>query len=121
ASPAGATSQLPPAPERGGAGGGGDIARRGASGVSAGGKTYQLLRGDSHRHTEISFDGAGDGPLIDMFRYAIDAAGQDWICAGDHDNGGGRAYTWWLIQKLDHALHERPQFVPMFGYVRTVR
>ena len=40
-----------------------------------------------------------------MFRYAIDAAGMDWIGNGDHDNGGGREYTWWLIQKLTDAYH----------------
>jgi hypothetical protein len=89
--------------------------------AKVGGKTYQLLRGDYHRHTEISPDGGGDGPLIDMFRYALDAAAQDWICAGDHDYGNGREYTWWQIQKLDDAFHIGPQFVPIFGYERSVR
>jgi hypothetical protein len=56
-----------------------------------------------------------------MFRYAMDGAAQDWMCAGDHDNGGGREYTWWQIQKLDDALHVGPQFVPIFGYERSVR
>src|SRR5207253_1756019 len=66
-----------------------DVARIRAFRVRSGGKSYQVLRGDYHRHTEISGDGAGDGPLIDMFRYAMDGAAQDWMCAGDHDNGGG--------------------------------
>src|SRR5262249_25550675 len=35
-------------------------------------KKYQLLRGEYHRHTEISWDGGPDGSLEDMFRYAID-------------------------------------------------
>ena len=43
--------------------------------IEAGGKTYRLLRGDFHRHTEISQDGGSDGALEDMWRYAIDAAG----------------------------------------------
>jgi hypothetical protein len=85
-----------------------------------GGVTYQLVRGDYHRHTEISFDGGGDGSLSDMFRYAIDAASQDWICAGDHDYGTGREYTWWQIQKHDDAYHTGPQFVPIFGYERSL-
>ncbi len=67
--------------------------------VEAAGKTYRLLRGEFHRHTEISADGGADGSLEDMWRYAIDAAGLDWIGDGDHDNGGGKEYTWWLVQK----------------------
>src|SRR5207237_595459 len=45
--------------------------------VDSGGKKYQLLRGEFHRHTEISWDGGADGSLEDMFRYAIDAAALD--------------------------------------------
>src|SRR5262245_20471981 len=56
-----------------------------------------------------------------MFRYAIDAAGMDWLCAGDHDYGGGREYTWWQIQKLDDAFHLPRGFTPVFGYERSVR
>ena len=40
-----------------------------------------------------------------MFRYAIDAAAMDWIGNGDHDNGAGREYSWWLIQKFTDAYH----------------
>ncbi len=43
--------------------------------IETGGKKYQLLRGEFHRHTEISWDGGADGSLEDMFRYAIDARG----------------------------------------------
>ena len=67
--------------------------------TKAAGKTYQLLRGEFHRHTEISADGGADGSLEDMWRYALDAAHLDWIGNGDHDNGGGKEYTWWIIQK----------------------
>jgi hypothetical protein len=88
--------------------------------VAAGGKTYQLLRGEFHRHTEISWDGGPDGSLEDMFRYGIDAAAMDWIGNGDHDNGGGREYSWWLIQKLTDAYHVPGRFTPMFTYERSV-
>ena len=71
--------------------------------IEAGGKKYQLLRGEFHRHTEISWDGGPDGSLEDMFRYAIDAAAMDWIGNGDHDNGAGREYSWWLMQKFTDA------------------
>jgi hypothetical protein len=87
--------------------------------IKAGGKTYQLLRGEYHRHTEISWDGAPDGSLEDMFRYAIDAAQMDWIGNGDHDNGAGREYSWWLTQKFTDAYHSKA-FTTMFTYERSV-
>lgn len=87
--------------------------------VEAGGKTYRLLRGEFHRHTEISWDGGPDGSLEDMFRYAIDAAGMDWIGNGDHDNGAGREYSWWLTQKLTDAYLNAGRFTPMFSYERS--
>jgi hypothetical protein len=88
--------------------------------VEAGGKKYQLLRGEYHRHTEISWDGGADGSLEDMFRYAIDAAAMDWIGNGDHDNGAGREYPWWLTQKFSDAYHVPDHFTPMFTYERSV-
>jgi hypothetical protein len=88
--------------------------------IEAGGKKYQLLRGEFHRHTEISWDGAPDGSLEDMFRYAIDAASMDWIGNGDHDNGSGREYSWWLIQKYSDAYRINERFTPMFTYERSV-
>lgn len=86
----------------------------------AGGRKYRLLRGDFHRHTEISWDGGPDGSLEDMFRYGIDAAAMDWIGNGDHDAGAGREYSWWLIQKLTDAYHVKDRFTPMFTYERSV-
>src|SRR5262249_45990967 len=88
--------------------------------VEAGGKKYQLLRGEFHRHTEISWDGGPDGSLEDMFRYAIDAAAMDWIGNGDPDSGAGREYSWWLIQKFTDAYHVPERFTPMFTYERSV-
>ncbi len=69
------------------------------------GKELQILRGEFHRHTEISGDGGGDGALEDMWRYGIDVAAMDWIGNGDHDNGAGREYTWWLTQKTTDVFH----------------
>jgi hypothetical protein len=88
--------------------------------MEVGGSKYQLLRGEYHRHTEISWDGGPDGTLEDMFRYAIDSAGMDWIGNGDHDNGAGREYSWWLVQKLTDAYHVKNHFTPMFTYERSV-
>ncbi|MBM4050931.1 MAG: hypothetical protein FJ279_38030, partial [Planctomycetes bacterium] len=64
--------------------------------VQLGSETLRLMRGEFHRHTEISGDGGGDGPLLDMWRYGLDAAYMDWIGNGDHDNGNGREYSWWI-------------------------
>jgi hypothetical protein len=89
--------------------------------IEAGGKKLQLLRGEFHRHTEISWDGGPDGSLEDMFRYAIDAAALDWIGNTDHDSGAGREYAWWLIQKYTDAYHVPATFTPMFSYERSVR
>ena len=55
-----------------------------------------------------------------MFRYGIDAAAMDWIGNGDHDNGAGREYSWWLIQKFTDAYHVKDRFTPMFTYERSV-
>jgi hypothetical protein len=97
-----------------------DVKRIRAYRIEAGGKKYQLLRGEFHRHTEISWDGGADGSLEDMFRYAIDAAALDWIGNGDHDNGAGREYSWWLTQKLSDAYHIKDRFTPIFCYERSV-
>lgn len=97
-----------------------DIGRLRTFKLTLGGKTYTLMRGEFHRHTEISADGGGDGSLEDMWRYALDAADLDWIGNGDHDNGSGREYTWWLTQKTTDIFHHPPKFVPMFSYERSV-
>ena len=89
--------------------------------ATVGGTELQLMRGEFHRHTEISGDGGGDGPLVDAYRYLIDAADMDWAGCCDHDNGAGREYTWWLEQKLTDAYHLGERYVPMFAYERSVR
>jgi hypothetical protein len=84
------------------------------------GQRLQLVRGDFHRHTEISFDGRNDGPLIDGYRYLIDAASLGWAGCCDHDNGEAREYTWWLTQKFTDAYLLGSKFIPMFYYERSV-
>jgi hypothetical protein len=86
-----------------------------------GGQDLRLLRGEFHRHTEISGDGGRDGPVIDAYRYFLDAAYMDWGGTGDHDNGGGREYSWWIQQKLADAYKLDGKFIPMFTYERSVR
>ena len=95
-----------------------DVARMRSYRIAAGGKSYRFLRGDFHRHSEISQDGGSDGALEDMWRYAIDAAQFDWMGNEDHDNGGGKEYTWWLVQKTTD-IYNGPSLVTMFTYERS--
>ena len=79
-----------------------------------------VVRGEFHRHSEISMDGANDGTLLDQWRYLIDAAGLDWAGCCDHDNGGGREYSWWIEQKLTDIFYTPGRFAPLFSYERSV-
>jgi hypothetical protein len=87
--------------------------------ASAGGD-LKIVRGEFHRHSEISMDGGGDGSIIDQFRYTLDAGALDWVGCCDHDNGAGREYTWWLTQKLADVFYSPGSFTPMFSYERSV-
>ncbi len=87
--------------------------------VTIGGKTLRLWRGEFHRHTEFSSDGGGDGSIFDMWRYAIDLASLDWIGNGDHDNGNGREFSWWMIQKTTSLMTVPGAFTPMYSYERS--
>ncbi|HVJ68424.1 MAG TPA: hypothetical protein VM510_10590, partial [Caulifigura sp.] len=89
--------------------------------VTLGNETLRIWRGEFHRHTELSPDGGGDGGLLDMWRYAIDAASMDWIGDGDHDYGNGREYSWWTTQKAVTLFTLPGSFVPIYSYERSVR
>ncbi len=97
-----------------------DIARVRDYRSNVGGRDLRITRGEFHRHTEISGDGGNDGPLEDMWRYAIDVANMDWLGCGDHDNGGHREYPWWLTQKTTDAFHLPGVFEPPFTHERSV-
>ena len=87
--------------------------------VQAGAKTYKIYRGDLHRHTEISLDGAGDGTLWDAYRYAMDAAGLDFVVVTDHQSGA-QEYTWWRIEKASDMFHVPGFFTAVYGTERSV-
>jgi hypothetical protein len=80
----------------------------------------KIARGEFHRHSEISMDGGLDGSLIDQWRYILDAASLDWVGCCDHDNGGGREYSWWTTQKLTDVFYTPGKFAPLFNYERSV-
>jgi hypothetical protein len=87
------------------------------------GKPHRIVRGDLHRHTEMSWDvGPGnDGSYLDFYRYMIDVAAMDFGGLTDHQGGGHYAYWWWLTEKSADMYYLQPRFVPLYGYERSVR
>jgi hypothetical protein len=83
-------------------------------------RNLRIVRGEFHRHSEISGDGGNDGTLFDQWRYILDAAALDWVGCCDHDNGGGREYSWWITQKLTDVFYTPGKLVSMFSYERSV-
>ena len=88
--------------------------------VNVGGRPHQIVRGDFHRHTELSWDGGGaqDGSLQDFYRYMIDAASMDFGASTDHQ-GGAWPYWWWYTNKMTDMYHVPGTYVPIFGYERS--
>ncbi|MEK7404958.1 MAG: hypothetical protein AAB225_07605 [Acidobacteriota bacterium] len=100
--------------------------------VQLGGQTYKIVRGDLHRHTEISMDGAIDGSLWDLYRYALNAVAFDYIAVTDHNYGAwldtdepesrntDDEYQWWRTQKSCDIFHAPGRFVPLYGFERSI-
>jgi hypothetical protein len=88
--------------------------------IEAGGRTYRIYRGDIHRHTDISGDGVGDGSLMDLHRYGLDAAAFDFIFVTDHNMGDDKEYPWWRTQKANDLYTVPNAFISMYGYERSV-
>jgi hypothetical protein len=97
-----------------------DVARIRNYSIKAGDKTYKIQRGDMHRHTDVSADFKYDGSLIEVYRYALDAAGFDYIVPTDHQTGFDQEFTWWQDEKLVDLFHTPGSFTPMFGYERSL-
>jgi len=81
---------------------------------------YQLLRGDLHRHTELSWDEGGvkDGSLQDFYRYMIDVAAMDFGANTDHQ-GGVWPYWWWYSLKMTDMYHLPGTYTSLFSYERS--
>ena len=89
--------------------------------TSVHGRPVQIVRGDFHRHTELSWDGGGgnDGNLQEFYRYMIDAAAMDFGASTDHQ-GGAYPYWWWYSQKMTDMHHLPGNYTSIFGYERSV-
>lgn len=86
-----------------------------------GGKTYRLVWGDLHRHTDISNCRTGfDGCIVEHYRYAYDLAGLDFLGTSDHTDAGKiySSYEWWHTQRQVDAFHAPGRFVSLYAYER---
>jgi hypothetical protein len=95
--------------------------------MTARGKTYTLLLGDAHRHTDIRGHSGVDGSVWDTYRYAIDAAQLDWLGTADHNEvmggrwpDGLRDYQWWYTQKMVDLMSHPPVFLGMYSYEHSL-
>ncbi len=88
--------------------------------VQHNGKTYSIYRGDLHRHSDISIDGAHDGSLLDAYRYAHDAAALDFLGMSNHVDGLLDAYDWYRNKKVADLFQVRGAFTTFYGYERSV-
>jgi hypothetical protein len=95
--------------------------------MTAAGKTYHLLMGDAHRHTDIRGHSGVDGSVLDTYRYAIDAAQLDWLGTSDHNEVTGgkwpdglRDYQWWTVQKTVDLMTHGPTFIGVYSYEHSL-
>ncbi|HBJ87034.1 MAG TPA: hypothetical protein DDZ88_24885 [Verrucomicrobiales bacterium] len=89
-----------------------------------GGKTYRLVWGDLHRHTDISNCRTGfDGCIVEHYRYAYDLAGLDFLGTSDHTDIGKiySPYEWWHTQRQVDAFHAPGSFASLYAYEREQR
>lgn len=89
--------------------------------ISVGREGLQIVRGDLHRHTELSQDQGGmdDGSLPEFYRYMIDAAAMDFGASTDHQ-AGGTDYWNNVTQKLADMYHFPERFSTLYGYERNL-
>jgi len=86
-----------------------------------GGKTYRLVWGDLHRHTDISNCRTGfDGCVMEAYRYAYDLAGLDFLGTSDHTDiaKAYSPYEWWHTQRQVDVFHAPGSFASLYAYER---
>jgi hypothetical protein len=100
-----------------------DLERIHAYRANLDGRSLHIVRGDMHRHTDESWDGNRDGSLDDAYRYALDAAGFDYLGVCDHkgDEEDPAGYSWWRIQKAVDLYTIKGRFTPLYSYERSVQ
>ncbi len=103
-------------------------AQRPRHSMTVAGKTYKLLMGDAHRHTDIRGHSGVDGSVLDTYRYAMDAAQLDWLGTADHNEvlggrwpDGLRDYQWWTVQKTVDLMTHSPVFTGVYSYEHSMQ
>lgn len=96
----------------------------GRASAEVGGKKFELLYGDMHRHTDISLCFSPcDGTIDDAYRYAIDAGALDFLGITDHTHdlamGDGLSLIWHRSRKEVNRHSLGPKFIPLFSYERS--
>ena len=101
--------------------------RRPRETMTVDGRTYHLLLGDCHRHTDIEPHRGPDGSILDTYRYAIDAAQMDFVGTADHTDTlagrnpeGLRDYQWWWTQKAVDLMTHAPHFMGIYSYEHSM-
>jgi hypothetical protein len=89
--------------------------------ITSAGKNYKIFRGDMHRHTDFSQDPKYDGSLFEVYRYAFDAAGFDYIAPTDHQTGYDQEFSWWQHEKYVDLFLVPGRMTPIFGYERSLQ
>lgn len=95
--------------------------------MTVGDRTYTLVMGDCHRHTDIRGHSGVDASIMDTFRYALDAGQLDYMGLGDHNEvfggrwpDGLRDYHWWWSQKAVDLFTCPPAFVGIYSYEHSM-
>ena len=98
-----------------------DVARIRAHRAVFGATPLRIVRGDLHRHSELSQDigGLDDGSLVEFYRYMIDAANMDFGASTDHQ-GGGTDYWNFLTQEFADMFHFPQRFSTLYAYERNM-
>jgi hypothetical protein len=88
---------------------------------TAGGTILRIVRGDLHRHTELSQDvgGLDDGSLPEFYRYMLDAASMDFGASTDHQ-GGGTDYWNFMTQKMTDMYLFPGRYISLYSYERNM-
>src|SRR5947207_10152704 len=83
-------------------------------------KQYYFNRGAMHRQSDVSQHFKYDGSLLEIYRYAIDAAAFDYLAITDHQAGFDQEFTWWQNQVLVDLFQVAGAFTPLYAYERSV-
>ncbi len=80
------------------------------------GETFQVLFGDTHRHSSISRCKAGrDATVIDAHRFALDVHRLDFHVVSDHSNHTSD-FNWWSIMKTVDLYYMPGVLATLHGY-----